>query len=153
MLVCVGGSNRVVTVPISGNIETDIAALQEHGPVDVYFDISPKLTTTPSYIKASMTALRRHGRMSIMGGIPANVEFPYPMIMFKGLTIKGTFMYTREQADELIKLVETGLLPIGQHGGIQTTGKYPLSMWQQAFEHAYSESGPRKAVYFIPNGE
>lgn len=43
--------------------------------------------------------------------------------VFQGIAIKDSFMYTRKQADELIRLIETGMLPIGKRGGIQVTGK------------------------------
>ncbi|KAK2685006.1 hypothetical protein QWA68_016204 [Fusarium oxysporum] len=147
-----GSEGRVVVVPITGNVEADAAALQAEGPADAYFDISPKLGNKATHIMSAITALRPHGRVSIMGGILGNVEFPYLMMMFKALTIKGTFMYTRQQADELIRLVETGALPIGKRGGIETTGKFALSDWQRAFEHANDEIGPKKVAYFMPNG-
>lgn len=148
-----GAGDRVVTVPISGNVEDDTAALQAHGPIDVYFDISPPVAGTLSHIKSGIIALRPRGRMSIMGGAPGDVGLPYSMIVHKGLTLQGTFMYTRQQADELIKLVETGLLPIGKRGGIQTAGKFPLERWEEAIERAYRAAGPRKTTYFVPNGE
>ncbi|KAK5991689.1 L-threonine 3-dehydrogenase-like protein [Cladobotryum mycophilum] len=151
--VLAGAGDRVVTVPMSGNVQVDTAALQNHGTADVYFDISPPAADTTSYMKASILALRPHGRVSLMGGISGDVELPYLTIMFKNLTLKGTFMYTRKQAEEVIKLVETGLLPIGDRGGIQITGKFTLDQWQDAFERAYDEMGPRKAAYFTPNAD
>lgn len=143
---------RVVVVPITGDVQADAAALQAEGPVDVYFDISPKLGTRVTHMKSAITALRPQGRVSIMGGIPGDVEFPYLMVMFKALTIKGTFMYTRQQADELIRLVETGALPIGKRAGIETTGRFALTDWRQAFEHASETMGPKRVAYFMPNG-
>ncbi|OAQ64697.1 GroES-like protein [Pochonia chlamydosporia 170] len=142
--------DRVVTVTMSGNVETDTKALLEHGQADVYFDISPQNVTNPTYIQAAIMALRPHGRMSIMGGVFGTVELPYIMIMFKNITIKGTFMYTREQADELIRLVETGMLPIGKRGGIEVTGKYALSQWEEALENAFSQAGPKRLACFVP---
>lgn len=147
-----GKGGRVVVVPITGDVQNDAAALQTYGPADVYFDISPKLGAKATHIKSAITALRPQGRVSIMGGILGDVEFPYLMMMFKALTIKGTFMYTRQQADELIRLVENGTLPIGKRGGIETTGKFALEDWRVAFEHASDEIGPGKVAYFMPNG-
>jgi threonine dehydrogenase-like Zn-dependent dehydrogenase len=147
-----GSQGRVVTVPITGDVEADAAALQAEGPADVYFDISPELGSKATHIKSAIIALRPQGRVSIMGGILGDVDFPYAMLMFKALTIKGTFMYTRQQADELIRLVETGALLIGKRGGIEITGKFALSEWQDAFQHANDEMGPKKVAYFMPNG-
>jgi NADPH:quinone reductase-like Zn-dependent oxidoreductase len=148
-----GTGDRVKTVPITGNPESDTLALQAHGPIDVYFDISPKLKSTPSYLKSGIASLRPKGRISFMGGVRSDVEIPYYMLMFKGLTIQGTFMYTRQQTDELIKLVETGMLPIGSRAGFQITGVFPLENWEEALEHAFDHMGPRKAAYFAANEE
>ncbi|KAM5369579.1 hypothetical protein ACJA88_010567 [Fusarium oxysporum] len=121
--VIAGTGDRVVSVPITGNIENDAAALQIHGPIDVYFDISPKLESTPSYLRSAFIALRPKGRVSLMGSIRSDVELPYLMMVIKGLRVQGTFMYTRQQADELIGLVESGLLPLAKPGGIETSGQ------------------------------
>lgn len=64
-----GAGNRVVTVPISGSVEDDTAALQAHGPIDVYFDISPPVAGTLSHIKSGIIAPAKgpdehHGRRS-----------------------------------------------------------------------------------------
>ncbi|KAH7131672.1 alcohol dehydrogenase GroES domain-containing protein [Dactylonectria estremocensis] len=148
-----GTGGRVAILPITGDVGTDTAAVQAHGPIDVYFDISPHSATKSSHIAASISALRPKGRMCIMGGIQGDISFPYHMLMFKRLTIQGTFMYTREQVDELIRLVETGILPIGKRGGVEVTGKFSLGKWEEAFQNAHEQMGPRKAAYFIPNEE
>ncbi|KAI0413571.1 GroES-like protein [Xylaria grammica] len=148
-----GTGDRVKTVITTGDVEADTAALQSHGPIDVYFDISPNLYSTPSHMKAGIASLRPKGRINFMGGVRGDVQIPYPAVVFKGLRLHGTFMYTRQQADELIKLVETGMLPIGDRGGFEATGKFTLEQWEEAFEHAHDHTGPRKAAYFIPNGE
>lgn len=143
-------NSKVVPVTISEDLDADTAALQAHGPIDVYFDISPNSAAKALYIKAGISALRRGGRVSFMGGIMNDIDLPYHMMMFKALTLKGTFMYTPQQANELIRLIETGLLPIGKKGGIQVSGRFPLHKWEEAFENA-SQAGPMKATYFEPN--
>ncbi|KAI1272537.1 GroES-like protein [Xylaria sp. FL0933] len=148
-----GTGDRVKTVPITGDVEADTVALQVYGPIDVYFDISPKLESTPSHMKSGIASLRPKGRISFMGGVRGDVEIPYLPVVFKGLTLHGTFMYTRQQADELIKLVESGLLPIGKRGGYEITGKFTLEQWEEAFENVYNQIGPKKAAYFVTNGE
>lgn len=143
--------HRVTTVAISGNFDQEMKELQDKSPVDVYFDISSNLQDKPSYIQAALMSLRPGGRMSIMGGFAGPIELPYIMIMYKGITIKGTFMYSREQAEKLIKLVESGLLPIGKRGNIQVTGVFHLEQWREAFEHAFNNIGPKRTAYFKPN--
>ena len=148
-----GTGHRVKTVAITGDVEADTSVIKAHGPVDAYFDISPKLDSTPSHMKSGIASLRPKGRISFMGGISGDVQIPYLGVVFKGLTLHGTFMYTRKQADELIKLVESGMLPIGHRGGFKTTGQFNLEQWEEAFEHAYEQMGPKKAAYFITNNE
>ncbi|KAL7904117.1 NAD(P)-binding protein [Trichoderma velutinum] len=132
--ICNDTSNsRVVAVTISEDLDADTAALQAHGPVD-----------------AGISALRQGGRVSFMGGIMNDIDLPYHMMMFKALTLKGTFMYTPQQVNELIRLIETGLLPIGKKGRIQVSGRFPLHKWEEAFENA-SQAGSMKAIYFEPN--
>ncbi|KAL6809743.1 NAD(P)-binding protein [Trichoderma sp. SZMC 28015] len=143
-------NGKVVPVTLLEDLGADTAALQAHGPVDVYFDISPNSAAKALYIKAGISALRRGGRVSFMGGIMNDIDLPYHMMMFKALTLKGTFMYTPQQVNELIRLIETGLLPIGEKGKIQVSGRFPLHKWEEAFENA-SGAEPMKATYFQPN--
>ncbi|CAJ2503176.1 Uu.00g105700.m01.CDS01 [Anthostomella pinea] len=118
---------RVETVRINGDAQEDVKALAKFGPLDVFFDISPAKAAKSSHIKAGIT--------------------------HKGLTIKGTFVSTTQQATELIKTVERGVLKIGSRAGMKVMGKLQLENWEKAFEVAALESGPGKSVYFIPNGE
>ncbi|KAI0437079.1 GroES-like protein [Xylaria telfairii] len=126
---------------------------RRYDPIGIYFDLSPKLDTTPSHISSAISSLRLRGRISFMGGIRSDVQISYLAIVVKGLTLHGTFMYTRQQINELIALVETGLLPIGSRGGFEVTGKFSIEQWEEALEYAYNHKGPKKATYFIPNGE
>lgn len=144
---------RVETVKISGDVQEDINALAKFGPLDVYFDISPSLASKSSHIKAGIMSLRPGGRMSLMGGIHGDIDLPYWHISYNGITIKGTFMNTIQQAKDLIKLVERGVLKIGSRAGMKVAGKYKLEDWEQAFDVAAAEGGPGRSVYFIPNGE
>ncbi|KAI0841780.1 NAD(P)-binding protein [Hypoxylon sp. FL0890] len=144
---------RVETVKISGDVQEDVNALAKFGPLDAYFDISPRPASKSSHIKAGILSLRPGGRMSLMGGIPGEIEIPYWHVSYNGLTIKGTFMNTIQQAKELIKLVERGVLKIGSRAGMKVAGKYTLEDWEKALKAAAAEGGPGRSVYFIPNGE
>lgn len=72
------------------------------------------------------------------------------LILFQGITIKDSFMYTRKQADELIRLIETGMLPIGKRGGIEVTGKYGLRQWEDALDYGFQDPGPKEITCFVP---
>ncbi|KAI1413738.1 NAD(P)-binding protein [Hypoxylon sp. FL1857] len=144
---------RVETVKISGDVQEDINALARFGPLDVYFDISPRPASKSSHIKAGIMSLRPGGRMSLMGGIPGDIDIPYWHVSYNGITIKGTFMNTIQQAKELVKLVERGVLKIGSRAGMKVAGKFRLEDWEEALKAAAAEGGPGRSVYFIPNGE
>ncbi|KAI4153050.1 MAG: hypothetical protein LQ340_002537 [Diploschistes diacapsis] len=144
---------RVEIVKISGDVQEDVNALAKFGPLDVYFDISPTVASKSSHIKAGFMCLKSGGRMSLMGGIRDNLDLPYSQISFKNITIKGTFMNTTQQARDLIKTVERGVLKVGSRAGQKVCGKFRLEDWEEAFNVAAAEAGPGKSVYFIPNGE
>ncbi|KAI1464970.1 alcohol dehydrogenase GroES domain-containing protein [Daldinia caldariorum] len=144
---------RVETVKISGDVEQDVEALAKFGPSDVYFDISPRPASKSSHIRAGILSLRPGGRMSLMGGIPSDIEIPYWHVSYNGITIKGTFMNTPQQAKDLIKTVERGVLKIGTRAGMEAAGKFRLEDWEEALRTAAAKGGPGKSVYFIPNGE
>ncbi|KAL7629492.1 hypothetical protein AAE478_001012 [Parahypoxylon ruwenzoriense] len=146
-------SDRIETAKISGDVREDVETLAKFGPLDVYFDISPPHAGMSSHIKAGITALRPGGRVSFMGGIRGDVELPYGLVVHKGLTIKGTFMNTPQQAKDMIRTLESGVLKIGSRAGMTVIGKFGLEDWEQALNTAAAEGGPGKSVYFVPNKE
>ena len=62
-------------------------------------------------------------------------------------------MNTTQQAKELIKTVERGVLKIGSRVGMSVIGKFGLEDWENAFRIAAAEGGPGKSAYFTPNRE
>ena len=146
-------SDRIETVEISGSVQEDTNALAKLGSLDVFFDISPPTASKSSHIAAGIASLRPGGRISLMGGLRGNIELPYSLMTHNGLTIKGTFMNTAQQAKELIKTVESGTLRIGFKAGMKVMGKFGLEDWEKALDTAAAESGPGRSVYFVPNGE
>ena len=146
-------SDRVQTLEISGSVQEDTSALAKLGPLDVFFDISPPTAGNSSHIAAGIASLRPGGRISLMGGLRGNIELPYSLITHNGLTIKGTFMNTAQQAKDLVRTVESGALKIGSKADMKIVGKFGLGDWEKALNTAAAESGPGRSVYFVPNGE
>jgi threonine dehydrogenase-like Zn-dependent dehydrogenase len=142
---------RVETVEISGDLEKDTTAIAKHGPVDVYFDISPPNAGKSTHIKAGISALRPQGRVSMMGGVQGDVELPYYQIMYKGLTLKGSWMYTRDQVKELINMIETGRLKVGSKAGMEVSGVFGLEDWEMALDTAKKDGRMGRAVFFAIN--
>ena len=141
---------RVKTVQLSGDVEKDAEALQQFGKPDAFIDFCPGAVTNPTHIKSCLLALRSYGRVSLMGGIPADISIPYFLVISKNLTIRGQFMYEREDARGIIKLAETGLLKLGKSGGIRTVGQFKLEDWENALEAASKNPEWGNQTVFTP---
>lgn len=145
-------TNRVDTVTISGDEETDLAALSKLGPIDVFYDLTPRKVKNPSHVRAGIRSVRVGGRISFSGGL-ADFNFPYNVVMQRNLTVRGTIMYTREQAQELVGMIEMGALRIGPGAGLTVKKVFGLEDWAVALETAANEAGAGSTVLFAPTQE
>jgi hypothetical protein len=59
-------------------------------------------------------------------------------------------MYERSDIPDLIKLVEHGMLKLGEQGGSQITSRFPLEQWRKAWDVAVEEAGFGKMVVIQP---
>ncbi|KAI0543819.1 alcohol dehydrogenase GroES domain-containing protein [Xylaria curta] len=143
---------RVETVKISGNAETDIAALAKFGKVDVFLDLTPPTVTNTGHIKAGIFSVGPKGRVSLMGGIN-ELTIPYSYITNQAIVLIGAHMNTSKQAKDLIKLIESGVLKLGEKAGLKTKGTFKLEDGVEALKLASKEAGAGRAVYFTPNQE
>ena len=126
---------RIVTVPMTGNQQEETAALKAHGPIDVYFDISPPQAAKSTHLKACILALRHSGRVSLMGGIREDIGIPHVYVMHFNLTIKGKWMYERSDIKALLQLVTSGQLTLGAKAG-KSIKAFGLEDWEEAFDVA-----------------
>ncbi|KAK7520495.1 hypothetical protein IWZ03DRAFT_422165 [Phyllosticta citriasiana] len=126
----------VSTFKITGDMEADAAALRTWGLTDVFFEISPPMAAGSTHFRSGIAALRNGGRISLMGGLPSDVSFAYEDFMVRGLSMKGTWIYTREQIDDFLRLVESGLLSLSKRGGLRVGATFGLEQWREAFEAA-----------------
>lgn len=101
----------------------------------VYFDISPPQAAGSTHLASAFRALGRGARVSLMGGIMADVALPHAIIMHKDITIKGKWMYPREAIPELVRMVEVGQLKLGSPAGTEAE-RYGLGDWEAAFQAA-----------------
>jgi threonine dehydrogenase-like Zn-dependent dehydrogenase len=142
------GGGRLETVLITNNIQTETAAIASFGlPIDVYFDISPPSASESTHLRSGILSVRHGGRVSLMGGIKGDVSVPLGYVMHANMTIKGKWMYEREDIMRLIRMVEMGRLRVD--GG--SVKKYALEQWEEAFEVAAREAGPGKMVALVPS--
>ncbi|KAL6891882.1 GroES-like protein [Trichoderma evansii] len=143
-------SDKIKSVQITGDVEKDTAAIKKYGPIDVFFDISPPMAAASTHIKSGILSLAHSGRVSLMGGIAGDISIPYGAIMFNDLKLHGKFMYERKDIRMLIKMVESGVMGLGQKIGARVEGKFGLEDWDQAFTAAKENTGPGQYVVIAP---
>ncbi|KAI1611425.1 GroES-like protein [Exophiala viscosa] len=135
---------RIECVGLTGVWEEDLQALKGvtgGAGVDVFFDVSPPAASGSGHLKAGVMALKKSGRVCLMGGIQGDIGLPHERIMHWNLTVKGKWMFEREDVKAMIRLVETGVVSLYQEDGIKPfgtrcEGKYKLEKWQKAFDEA-----------------
>ncbi|KAM0428182.1 hypothetical protein ACHAPT_007083 [Fusarium lateritium] len=140
---------RLKTVQITGNVEKDTESLREAagpGGASVFWDMSPPGAGTSTHFASSLNALSQGARIGLSGSVLSGVSFDYMQIMFKGLTVRGTWMCTREQTRRLISMVETGALPLGSRAGMGPVRKFGLEEWKEALDVAAERIEPGEIV-------
>ena len=144
------GAGRVEVVSITGNVDGDAKKFREFGTIDALFDISPPAAATSTHIKSGVLALRKGGRVSLMGGIREDIGLPHGKVMHWNLTIKGKWMYERDDIKSMIKMVEAGVLKLGESGGLRVIGKFGLEEWDAAFTAAENNAGMGESTVIAP---
>ncbi|KAI9739846.1 MAG: hypothetical protein M1818_004902 [Claussenomyces sp. TS43310] len=143
-------SERVFIVQITGDTAADTASLRAFGAADVYFDISPPQAAKSTHIKSAIMALRHEGRISLMGGIREDIAIPHSVVMHGNLVIKGTWMYPREAIGEMLKMIEVGVLRLGESIGQRLVGTFGLEEWSEAFKAAAENTAAGDLVLITP---
>ncbi|KAI1012086.1 hypothetical protein LB503_004607 [Fusarium chuoi] len=137
---------RIRTVLNTGNIEADVKELTKDGRADAFFDISPGKAITSTHFKSCIMSLRRGGRVSLMGA-HEELKLPTQFIMLNDITLKGKWMYTKDDMRNMIKLVEAGYLKLD---AVQTVGNFPMEEFAGAFDKAANISDPLSQVLISP---
>ncbi|KAI1044126.1 hypothetical protein LB505_010559 [Fusarium chuoi] len=137
---------QIRTVLNTGNVEDDVKELTKDGPADAFFDISPGKAITSTHFKSCIMSLRRGGRVSLMGA-HEELKLPTQCIMLNDITLKGKWMYTKDDMRNMIKLVEAGYLELD---AVQTLGNFPIEEFAEAFEKAANISDPLSQVLISP---
>lgn len=105
---------RASTVALTGDVQADAKAIREaaDGGAHVAFDMVGN-AGDPRSTLASLTSLRRGGRLVAMGSMTVDLPVPYTMLMLNNWEIIGQFMYSAGAYRRLIDLVRSGLLEVG----------------------------------------
>ncbi|KAH8890931.1 alcohol dehydrogenase [Thozetella sp. PMI_491] len=125
-------SDRVHAVKIMGDEAAEIAALAKFGKADAVLDLSPAAAAGSTHLRSAILSLRPGGRVALMGGLRGDITLPqHQFLMMNEITLKGKWMYSREDVQLFIKLIERNVLGLD---GIKVKGKFPLDRWEEAFD-------------------
>lgn len=142
--------SSVEIVQVTGDVEADTAFLKQFGEVDAYLDISPVQAGESTHLTSCFGALRSGGRASLMGVVGSDLKVPYVMLMGKGITVKGQFMYERKDVVSLIKLAESGVLKLGKEIGSEIVGSFKLHEYEEGLKTAQENHAVGKLTVFEP---
>ena len=150
-----GFGERVRTVRITGDAEKDAEELRRvsRGAIDAVFDIAPPAAAQSTHLKSCIMAVKRGGRISLMGGVYDDVPIPYHLLVHKDVTLKGKWMYGREEIKAVIRMVETGVLKVGNLGCAKIVGEFGFEDWQKALDTASEHAGWNSSVAMRPSGK
>jgi threonine dehydrogenase-like Zn-dependent dehydrogenase len=141
---------RIETVAITGDMSADYEALKKFGVIDAFFDISPPAAAESTHFKSAMLSLRHGGRVSLMGGLGGDLKIPHSVVMHRDLCLRGKWMYSAQNVRDLVKMIETGLLRLGEGSGTKIVGRYRLEEWEKAFDEAKKNLGKEDFVVMMP---
>lgn len=145
---------RIRTVPLTGDGDTDRAAMQAAapGPIDVVLDLLPPSAGSAPVRAAAMT-VRPYGRVVLMGGVGMlggdDLALPYPWLMRNSVTLRGQWMYPRTANQRLIQLIRSGVLDV-RH---ETVTTFPLGQVNEAIAYAAAHSGPFDRTVLLPRDD
>jgi len=107
------GGQRVVPVRLTGDVQTDAAALRvaAKGAAQMAFDMVGQAGDANATL-AALNSLQRGGRLVLMGSMTTPLPLSYGEIVRNGWEIIGQFMYPAGAYLRLIGLVKAGLLNI-----------------------------------------
>ncbi len=125
---------RVRTVAMTGDIDTDVRGL---GRPDMALDMIGRATTSDGTV-AVLTALRRGGRLVLMGSMSVPLPIDYSMLIRNGKEVLGAYMYPPEAPAALLALAATGQLDLN----LIETATFPLPELVPAMDRAAGHDAP-----------
>jgi threonine dehydrogenase-like Zn-dependent dehydrogenase len=136
---------RIEAVQIIGDVQADLKSLQEFGPIDAFFDISPPEAANSTHLSCIL-ALQHSGRVSFMEGLKGELTIPIKVVLQRDLMLKGKWMYCRQDVRDLIKLIEIGVLKLGG----QKVDIFALEAWEKGFDTAAKYAGADGIAVIVP---
>jgi alcohol dehydrogenase len=104
---------RAVAVAATGNAEEDAKAIRAAagGGADLAFDMVGQATSSDGTL-ATLRALRRGGRLVLMGSMVPDLPISYREMLLNNWEIIGNFMYPAGAYQKLVQLIAMGALSL-----------------------------------------
>lgn len=149
-----GKTGRFTSVVLKGDVQADTKAIKDASPQgkgsQAYIDWSPPTAASSTHVTSCVLALSAGGRAVFMGAIFSNVGIPYGYVMFNNIQIKGRFMSDRHSFEQLIRMIESGIVPLGEKLGVKVAGNFGLDQFEQALTTAEHNPGWSRLVVLTP---
>ena len=138
---------RAVAVKLSGDATTDTRNLREAagGGADAAIDLVGRASNAEATL-AALRALRRGGRLSLMGSMTVPLPLPYGEVMIHDWRIQGRFMYPRDAVVRLLRLAAMGVLDLNA----VELSTFPLADLQEAMKAAAGQRGLQATLVTMP---
>jgi alcohol dehydrogenase len=106
---------RVVPAAVTGEADKDLDLIRDAagGAADVALDLLGSASST-STTRSTLRALKRGGRLVVMGSAEAPLEVSFREMLANDWEIVGQFMYERQAPAQLAALAAAGLLELGK---------------------------------------
>ncbi|KAH6891526.1 hypothetical protein B0T10DRAFT_402453, partial [Thelonectria olida] len=144
---------RITGLELTGDEGNDIAAIMALCPsgADAFIDVSPpEATASPHHLAVGVKAVRSGATVVFLGAM-GDVKVSYVGLMARSITLKGQFMYSRAELARLTKMIETGVVKLGEDAGHElVNGGYPLEDWEAAVAEAEGAVKWGQQVVFLP---
>lgn len=124
---------RAVAVPLTGNVAVDAGALRDAagGGAHTAIDLVGRATDANATL-ATLKALRRGGRLCVMGSLTVPLPLDYGELIRNDWTLRGRFMYPPGAIARLLAMAGAGTLDLG---AVEVTS-FALSALPEALEAA-----------------
>lgn len=143
---------QITVIEVTGDKEADKAAILAASPpsgADAYIDISPPIPAAQAtWFEPCISAVRPSGRVVFLGML-FDVTVNYASLLLRNITIKGQWMYKRQQAAELIRLIEIGHVKVGRAAGHEAASEFSFEDWEQATRAAEKTLGWGQQVLLV----
>lgn len=147
--------NNIISIEMTGDVEADTAAVRAVLPravgADAFIDVSPpNAGPSPPHFTVGMNVLRPYSRVILLGALPS-VSISYWTTMVRCISIRGQWMYKREEAEHLVKMIEAGVVKLGKDAGHELVGGgFALEDWEEAIAAAEKATQWGRQVLFMP---